>query len=168
MVLKTIIIGFSTPKRFKLISWLIRCIEGTPYSHSYVSFLEDAIICHANKLGIHSISVSEFSNNNHTLFEFKFNVEDATYRDTLRYCQSFYGCPYGFKQLIGIAIKKIINYLYKKDVCNIFADGSHTQICVEFCAYTLKKIGFEIDQCQAESGDLLWLYDFTKKCCKKN
>ena len=104
--MKTLIIGFSRPTTFKLLSWLIQKIEKTEYSHVYAKFYSSTInrqiIYQASGLEVNFVGSELFYKNHIAVKEFSISVSDEVYLETMRFAVDSAGMPYSIKQLFGI------------------------------------------------------------------
>src|SRR5690349_251313 len=104
--MKTIAIGFSRPKKFNILSWLIMKVQRTEYSHVYVRFHSDSLdrdlIYQASGLQVNFVGGTLFKDHHLTVKEFSLSVTDETYKNTLQFAVDKAGMPYSIKQLFGI------------------------------------------------------------------
>lgn len=110
--MRKITIGFSTPKKFKIASSLIRLYEGSKFSHIYIkmessptSKLPFAKVFQASHGDVNAVVYDIFKESNHIIEEFEIEIDDAKYFDTASWLWHQLGKPYGFMQLIQIAFK---------------------------------------------------------------
>lgn len=169
----TISIGFSRRKKFNLISRLISLVEGTEFSHTFVSWkctnINRRKVYEAVGSGSRKISNVRFKEKAEVthVFHFEVNAEDLFKVDQFTHDQA--GTPYGYKHLVGIAIMRIKNCFYRligsnKKAGNPFKDGKYSQICVEAGALVIqladKTISIPGD---IEDYGLKEFYEFVKK-----
>lgn len=110
--MRKITIGFSTPKKFKLGSSLIRLFENADYSHIYIkmepsvnSKLPFAKIFQASHGDVNAMSFEVFKEENIIFHEFEITVSDDKYYEIANWLWMQLGKPYGFSQLITIGLK---------------------------------------------------------------
>jgi hypothetical protein len=88
-----------------------------------------------------------------------YEVTDSTkIKDFLTFVYDQSGTPYGWVQLIGMALVKMAAF-FGKSIKNPLADEKKTMVCSEFCAYAAKKSGIapDIDLGYSEIGGPSWL-----------
>jgi hypothetical protein len=139
--MKTIEIGFTKPKKkFPIISWLIRLVQSTPFSHVYLSwysqYLDRKIIYQASGTQVHFVSEKIFNKTQENVAVFKLKIEDDEYKKLVQFAIDEAGAAYGIKQLIGIGYVEIARYLgFNKK--NPFADGKNSYVCSELVVRAL-------------------------------
>lgn len=139
-----IIIGFSRPKSgFQPFSWLIRGVQRTPYSHTYIkyynSFADRWTIYQASGTKVNYIGDARFSDIEMICAEFEIEVTTATKKKTIQYAIDRMGTPYGVKQILGIGAVLTARTFGKK-IKNPFADGNATMVCSELVTDILQEI----------------------------
>lgn len=139
--MKTIYIGFSYHKGFAPISYIIRKVLKTDFSHTYFKFkqenLDYSTIYHAVGKGLNYISEPNFLEDNTVVKEFKLEIDDELYIHILNLCHNNAYKKYGFLQNLGIFFVKILkkfNITYRR---NPFNDGIN---CSEWNAKILFSI----------------------------
>lgn len=135
-----IVIGFSRPKKFKIMSYIIRLLERTKFSHVYLKInidtLDRELICQASGIQVNFVGDTLFKEQNETIEEFEIhNVEDVE-SEVLKNCVDLVGKPYGIKQLLGLLVVQIAGFFGKK-IKNPFADKTKTYICSELVGQIL-------------------------------
>lgn len=164
-------IGFSRRKKFSLISSLIQLVEGTEFSHAFVSWkctnIDRRKVYEAVGSGSRKISNTRFKEKSYVtdIFHFEVTCEDLFKIDQFTHDES--GTPYGYKHILGIAIMRAKNFFYrifgiKKKAKNPFKDGKYSQICVESGAYVMKLAGIE-SPIDVEDYGMREFYEFAKK-----
>lgn len=110
--MRTITIGFSTPKKFKIGSSLIRLFEDSDYSHIYIkmepsptSRLPFAKVFQASHGNVNAMTFDNFKKDNKILHEYQIPISDAKYFQIANWLWMQLGKPYGFSQLITIGLK---------------------------------------------------------------
>jgi uncharacterized protein YycO len=127
--MRKIIIGFSTPKRFKLASSLIRCFENSSYSHIYIkmeassdSKLPFAKVFQASHGDVNAVAYDVFKESNKIFHEYEIVVTSEKYFEIATWLWFQLGKPYGFSQLLGIAFKvKLSNNRDDRFICSELA-----------------------------------------------
>lgn len=155
-------IGFS--KRNMTFSRFLRWVEKRPYSHCYVSYANHVtgqeLILHAAGFNIHTITKENFiKHGNIIVKEYPYTISDpAKIKNVLSFMFEMSGRPYGWKQIIGVGIARLSEFLGYK-IKNPLADKNKTMVCSEFCAHVVQKSGIApaIDLDYAEEGGPSWL-----------
>ena len=113
--MRKIAIGFSTPKKFRVASSLIRCFENSEYSHIYIkmeasskSKLPFAKVFQASHGDVNAIAFDVFKEKNKIIHEYEIEIEDNKYFEIATWLWFQLGKPYGFMQLVAIAFKSSI------------------------------------------------------------
>lgn len=134
-----VFVGFSKAKRWYMpLAWLIRVIEGTKYSHTYIRFKHNSgveVVYEASGIAVHFKALSIFKEDNTIVKEYSFAITPAQRKQLVAFMLANAGVEYGFKQLFGIAIVRL--FRLKK---NPFADGRKSQVCSEVVGHFLEKI----------------------------
>lgn len=143
--MRPLFIGFSRPKKFKLLSWLIRKVEDTDYSHVYIKFysiaLDRWLYYEAGGLMVRFCGKETFSDRNLVISEFKIDLDGDVYNKTIAWCIDNCGKPYGIIQLAGMGWVYFVKSITGKDKRNPFRDGKSSQVCSEMVGYALKENG---------------------------
>jgi hypothetical protein len=146
-------IGFSKRKGFNLISRLISLVEGTDFSHTFVSwkctFIDRRKVYEAVGSGSRKISNHRFKEKALVTDIYQFEVDEEALAKIDRFTHDEAGTPYGYKHLVGIAIMRLCGFVsrlfgLKKKCKNPFKDGNYSQICVESGALILELNGIDI------------------------
>lgn len=140
-IMRKIVIGFSTPKKFKFTSWLIRKFQGTSYSHIYIlmkpspkSKLPFDKVFQASHGDVNALTSENFKDDNIIFYEYEIDIKEETYFDVASWLWRQLGKPYGFLQLLAIAFN--IN----KD-----SNKNRAYICSELAGRVLKDfLGYDI------------------------
>jgi hypothetical protein len=151
--MEKIIVGFSKPSKnikFPIVSWAIRLIERTPYSHVYIRWYSDSlerdIVYQASGTMVNFVGMNVFSEHAEPVHEFEIECSKETIKKTKQFAIDKAGYPYGVKQIVGILFVKIAS-LFGKKIKNPFADGGRTYVCSELVAEILKeKFGIKIEE----------------------
>lgn len=154
-------IGFSTSNSW--LSWLVRKIQKTPYSHTYVVLdykePEPDFIYHADERGVNCQPYKNFIQKNKIIKEFSFNVNETQKQEIKDLIDNSLGKPYSYLQLVGILLIKFCR-LFKRTIKNPFANNNQSYICVEVVGKILFILGHNIDFKNIEDKDLKWIYNF--------
>jgi hypothetical protein len=135
-------IAFSRPRKFNLISKLIMLVEGTNYSHTFVSWKDHDIdrrkVFEAVGAGVRIIGAKIFKKKSLIIDIYHFQVDEETIRWLEQYSHDQSGKPYGYKHIMGLLIMRAYNFFGVK-IANPYKDGHFSQICVEAGAYVIEK-----------------------------
>lgn len=157
----TIIIGFSRPKKWHLLSTLIMKVEKTDYSHAYIRIHSEKydrdLIYQASGLAVNFMNIEMFNNHNNVIHEFEIEVSDETYLDIMRFAIDNVGIPYGSKELIGFGLIKLAA-LFNKKISNPFSNGTKTSVCSELVARILNDF-VKLDTGNPDDVDPAVLYE---------
>ena len=144
--MRDIYIGFSKSKKFlPLLSWAIRALENTKFSHVYVkqnTKFDIDLIYQASGTQVNFMNHLIFHEKNETVREFKFEVSDLAYETYMKFALTNVGRSYGVKQIFGIGLMKL--FALEK---NPFPNGSADYVCSELVAEILYELlKFKIDR----------------------
>jgi hypothetical protein len=138
-----IIVGFSRPWKFKVLSWIIRFVEHSKFSHAYAmtysESLERWIVYQASGMAVNFEGSKRFYEHNEPVVEYVFEVPDEIRDQFLRNAIDIIGTPYGIKQLIGICWIRL-GKLFGSKLRNPFRDGAATYVCSELIGSTVEDI----------------------------
>lgn len=168
--MKKLTIGFSKARsKWAVISWLIRKVEGSAYSHVYVKFhsdsLERDLVYQASKTMVNFMGTEVFNEEAETVETYTLDLSDEAYKHILQYAIDNAGKPYGVKALLGMGLVKLMG-LFGKKIKNPFKDGSSAYVCLELVGVILWIIG-EIESIEdLESMGLKEFHDLFMKGLK--
>lgn len=132
-----LIVGFSTSKKFKVLSYLIRLIERTKFSHVYIKWYSEYfkrwIIYQAEVGGVQFLSSATFDSDNITLDEFQYEMSEEQHQRVVQFAMDNCGIKYGYLSIVGFLLKKI-----GIKVPKLF-DNAKSFICSELAATILKE-----------------------------
>jgi hypothetical protein len=134
-----ITIGFSkSKKKFPIFSWLIRLFEKVDFSHVYLKITTryGDIVYQASGTSVNITSYNIFLKNNTVVAEFKFNVTEERSDELYTMCVSYLGIKYGTKQILRIALYRLLRKL-NITPRNYRSDDVKTMICSEVVARVL-------------------------------
>lgn len=145
-----IIIGFSTGKGWSPIPALIRTIEGTEYSHTYIKVwsheIQDYVVYQESFKGLNAEASSLFNKDNKIINEYAIRVTQEQLDSIMQFCFSRLGMPYGTAQIAGMFAARVLRQCCFKDMKNPLADGLKTMVCSEMVGHILGILGKEIDK----------------------
>ena len=142
-------IGFSKPKKWKPLSWIIQLVEGTNYSHVFVTWycknIQRRKVFEAVGSGIRILSNVTFKKKSEVVKLYYFEVDDKTLNEIEQKAHDLSGRSYGFKAIIGLGIMRLFNWFNRLfgisgKQHNPFKDGERSQVCVETGGIVLSKI----------------------------
>lgn len=132
--MRSLVVGFSTPKKFKLASFFIRLFERSEYSHVFIkmnpsssSSLDFSKVFQASHGDVNAISYDVFKEQNKIFNEYEIKLTDQKYFEIAHWLWHQLGKPYGFLQLIAIAFG-----------FNISKNKDSAFICSELAAMVLR------------------------------
>lgn len=133
--MRTFQTGESYPKKFKIIAYLIKLIEGG-HSHTFVTWKDEGgrrWISEARGGGGRVISNAEFKRDNLIVNVYDYETTEDRYEDVINYLWETSHSSYGKMQMIGLGIMRLMNFLFGKwkRFTNWFRNGEFSQICCE-------------------------------------
>lgn len=126
-----IYIGFSYPKKFNLISFMIKSWMRQDYSHAYLRFESDKIpnsVYHAAGGMVHFRAQNKFEEKNHIIKEYEIEVTQNDRLKVLSECIELSGEVYGYLELIKIIFTDIFYTIFNKQ---LYIKDSAGYICSE-------------------------------------
>lgn len=130
--MKTVVVGFSKPRKWKPFSWLIMTGFRIPYSHTYIRLYSNSynrfLIYQASSSMVNFMNVETFDEEAEVVREFDVQMDDETYLTMVRFAIDNSGKAYGVKECFGLAYVRIME-LFGKTVKNPYADGDKTWVC---------------------------------------
>jgi len=150
-----IIIGFSSAKsKYALFGKAIELVEKRPFSHALVIYQDpitgiDMVFQAAHGI-VHSCSFSKFCEYNNIIKLYKLEFTQQEYDEFYKMMLTLLGTKYGWCQIIGIFIKKLIH------IESPFHNGLQSIICSELAARIckIKNIPITIDLDSITPSDL--------------
>lgn len=125
-------------KKFAPFSWLIRLVQGVPYSHvrlRWISGSGEELIYEAGGFSVRLIGkLAQPLHPVLILESFEIEVSDSEYKNLIKLFR-FAGVSYSIKQIVGIAIA--IAFKLKR---NILTQGRLGQVCSELVGLALKEV----------------------------
>src|SRR5271156_4539134 len=105
--MKQITIGFSRAcTSFPIFSWLIMAVQRTSYSHVYLKYqdeyLNQTMYYQASHTLVNCMSESVFLAQETPIYEFTFNVSDASFLKCMQFAANQSGKPYGVLEICGL------------------------------------------------------------------
>lgn len=128
-------VGFSRPIKFRLFSWLTMKFERVNFSHIYIRFYDKYlcrwIVLEASHGEVHFESFENWSQKNERVHEFFIKSNPAFVRSIYLFGLDRLQRPYGFLQILIIAIKQLTGL-------KLITDGEKSYICSELVAQALR------------------------------
>jgi hypothetical protein len=138
---KKLTVGFSKSPR--LLSKLIRWVEGSEVSHVYIKFhsdfLQRDIIYEASGTVVNFVNLQTFMSRSQIVEEFTYEIPAPLYREAIQFAMDHTGKPYGFLSLIGLGWVKFTNKFGFR-TRNPFRKDDKTFICSYLVADLLRGI----------------------------
>jgi len=132
-----IFVEFTKPRKTKIavFSWLIRLVQGTPYSHVLLRWVNSVgveLVYEASGRMLKFLGPKAHKDRYYVIRSYKIPVSRDEYRETIKLCMENAGVDYGLKQAFGIALVHI--FKLKK---NPFSDG---QVCSEIVGHFIEQV----------------------------
>lgn len=166
-----ITVGFSTTRKWRPLSWAIKFVEKTEYSHVYLKFRSDKLarefIYQASDDNLNFMNMQMFLKKNIVVEEYIIPVSPEEKRAIMQYCIDTIGIPYGKVQLVGMGLVRLSRIWFNRKIANPFKDGEKTQVCLELVGRALKILGAHVDEEMLEEGGLVWMNEIVRKFSKK-
>lgn len=157
-----IVFGFSRAKsNLNFGSWIIRKVQGTSYSHTYVKWHDQmtdkwVIYQATGKGGVGYVTEENFARHSIIIKEFACANDPFEFSNAMKYCQNNSGQDYGFFQLVGILYAKTVKWIGGR-VDNPFPQG---QVCCETVAVLLMDhFGVQMDHADMDVIDVKYVHD---------
>lgn len=142
-----LIVGFSSPKTWKIGAQAIKFWIKKPYSHVFVAWKSDKIsrvlVYHAAHGSIHFLSMERLLQGNELIKAYELEINSEQYVELVQTCIDLAGEEYGYLELFKILIKDVCDLLGFQ--CKI-VKNSRGYICSELLAHLLIKLGAEFDR----------------------
>ena len=133
--MKKLTLFFTTSKKQGFISYIIRKVQKTPFSHVALGLkidsLDENIVYESNIGGVVCEEKENWLKHNKIIFAKDYYYDEEDYRDVQKFCIKQLGKPYGYKNLVAI--------LFGRTDIN---DKDNSCICAEL-AYTALKSQFD-------------------------
>lgn len=135
-------VGESRPKKFKIGASVIKAVEGTDHTHSFVSWRDENLgirkVAEARGGGGRIVINTQFREENYIVRVFQYEIDPIKLKELEIWIWENLR-PYGYKHNLGLGIMRIQNFYYElfnsmKTGKNPFKDGLYSQICVEMTA----------------------------------
>lgn len=149
--LKTIVIGFSKPRKPMIGSSIIQKFDGdAPFSHVYLKvytpYADRELVYQASHGYVNCITFWNFASGNKPVAEFAYEIREERHKEAVRYCMDRLGRPYSYIGLLKIAWKKLMGRVKN-------GDGEQSYVCSELAARALPEF-FRGDSDYATPMDL--------------
>jgi hypothetical protein len=135
--MKTVTIAFTKNKsRFAIGSYVIRLVDGAPFSHVCIRWdtaYGIPITYEAKGTGINFTGEETFKHHAVIVEQREIELNDAQFGDFMKYCLTHSGIKYGYMQNLGIGIAKLL-----KLNRNPFRSDENRIVCSELIARILQ------------------------------
>lgn len=152
--MKKITIGFSTTINQSIFTKGIAFAESLfsnkkiNYSHVYIEFhfenIDRHVIFQTNKKGANFIEKGMFLHHNNIHKEYLFELSKENYTKCLQACVDKCSTSYGFLQILGMGLSRIVNKWFNLKTKNPFGDGNKTYVCSELTALVLEAANINV------------------------
>lgn len=140
--MRTIYVGFSSPKSWKIGSASIKAWIKKPYSHVFVAWKSDyfsrVLVYHAAHGNVHFLSLDRLLQENVIVRLFKLEVSEEQYAKLVTKCIDLAGEQYGYSELLKIIVKDLCDSVGIQ--CKIIKND-RGYICSELLAELLLDLG---------------------------
>lgn len=144
--MRKLYIGLSRPKNnpFPILSWIIRLLERSDSSHSYLRWRAETfdrnLTYEASGTMVHFIGVERWIEKVEIRDEYEIELSDESWKELMQFCIDQAGTPYAVLELFGIAARLILSKFGIKLRKNPFGDGKASMKCTELVAHALVEI----------------------------
>lgn len=143
--MNTITIAFSSTKnKFMLFGKLIEAVEKRPFSHALVIHKDPItgidMVFQSSHGMVHHCTLQRFLTTNHLVKSYDLTLNTSEYNVFYSSMLNCLGTRYGWLELVGIALNKLIH------IRSPFRDGLQTMICSELAARVCQIKGIQIDK----------------------
>lgn len=161
--MKSIIVGFSRPKKWKPFARLIMIAYKITYDHVYVKFHSNTylrdIIYQASKMMVNFVGTSVFESENIIVKEFSIQISDENYVALMQFAIDNAGKPYSLKEILGLGLVQLCS-LFGKIIENPFKEGTNEYVCSILASYILENYTKEGPRIDFQDVNPKFLYDF--------
>lgn len=130
-------------KKFPILSWLIRLIWNTEYSHTAIVFHSNKyntdLVYQASATGLNFMAKHLFDKEHEIVYQESIEIDEKTHDLIIKNCINRSGYKYGTLQSIGVGLVYLFGK-YNIKIKNPFSDGQTKWICSEWVAETLSLI----------------------------
>ena len=144
--MRTLYIDFTRPidKPFPVFSYGIRAVQGTPYSHVRLRWINSTgrqVIYEASGSSVKFVgTLAQEQSKVHIVKSYEIGLDRSRYRGLIDLCMEYAGVNYGKLQIIGIALAYLFNMSK-----NPLSSGKYSQVCSELVGRFLEEVmGFEL------------------------
>jgi hypothetical protein len=133
-------IGESKPKKWKPIAEIIKAVEGTDHTHSFISWHDEALdfrkVSEARGGGGRIVINHQFREENHVVRVFQYEITKEKLIELERWIWEHMR-PYGYKHMLGLAWMRL-EMQWNPKAKNHFKDGEFSMVCVELSARAIQ------------------------------
>jgi hypothetical protein len=129
-------IVFTRPRGFAPLSYAIRAVEGTPYSHVGIQWRSPTLDVELNYeavgTGVRFVGAIQFDHNHVVVKRHTLHMTEKQHQELMRYCILTAGREYGSLQILGMGLTRLLRL-----GANPTSDGTRTLVCSELIGYIL-------------------------------
>lgn len=142
--MKSFVLGFSRVESWTAIgSRVIQLIESRPFSHAYISYLDDdtdvEMIAQASHGYVNLVNYNIFKQNNTIIDEYIIECSDEDFKSILKFIDLNLGKEYSQIQLLWIGLKKLFHIEMNQDL-----NKDAAFICSEWASRICQIAGIEV------------------------
>lgn len=145
--MRTIYVGFSSPKTWKIGSATIKAWIKKPYSHVFVAWKSDqfsrVLVYHAAHGKVHFLSMDRLLADNQMIKMYKLDITEEQYVHLVTKCIDLAGEDYGYAELFKIVLKDLCDSV--RIQCKMI-ENDRGYICSELLAELLINLGASFDR----------------------
>lgn len=134
-------VGFSRPRKWKILSWLIMTSFNSPFSHVYIKLYASKydrwLIYQASSTMVNFMNLTTFKEEAQVVHETQIEVSQETNSKILQFAIDNCGKPYGVKEIFGLAWVRI-NYWLGREIKNPLADQDRSLVCSELASLIIR------------------------------
>ncbi len=148
--------GFSRPKKFKILSWIIMKSTKVPYSHVYIKLYSEKygrfLIYQASSTMVNFMNIETFKDHTNVIHEVDVSIPDETRNNIMRFAIDHCGQPYGVKELLGLGIVLLASSV-GKTIKNPFSN-KNTWVCAGLVSEIIKEHLKSIVELESDPEDM--------------
>lgn len=122
-----IVVGFSTPRKFNILSWMIKWFEKSTFSHSFIC-IDHKVVFHATGDGVNLMPLSKFLERSKVQKQYFFKLDPYQEMRFDGFIKGCIGKEYSQAQLLLIVAEKYFGLINPK------SNGFRKYICSELVA----------------------------------
>lgn len=159
-------IEFAKPKNhpFPLISWIIKAIEGTNFSHVVIRIdagINREFVYHSHMTGLNFLSKKLYNKRYQTVEKYEFQITKDQRKKLITWFLDKAGESYPMLELIGMLFVRFWERLFKKQIRNPL--GTTKMYCSEAAIRALKIIGIKLPRAEYKVNALREIREIMSK-----